>query len=302
MNEHVARGRRGWRSALIALPLLAAWAMPAAAEGVDDKATLPQPPDDEFDPSTDGKPAAPPPAPVAEEADGPVELPATEAATTAELAATKPPPVEDTPAPPAPAPVAPAPRPAAKASAATEQLAARHTLAREDRARPRFGTMVDVGLPDGATVSIVYRPIRALRLAGGVSHNFVSLGQRVGASFVPFDGWVSPTLSVEYGRYAEGNANPLARMVSGDPTFSSSTLDRVGYQYANARLGLELGRKWFTFFLHAGASYVNGNVHNLSAATMSETSGNTSVAFSADPTVHVWSVSARLGFVIYLAK
>lgn len=296
MNEHVVRGR-GFLSALIALPMLAAWAMPAAAEGTDDKAALPQPPDDEFDPSTDAKPAVEAPkADKADKADGPVELPATEAATTAELAATAPPPAAPSPE------TAPASRPTAKATASTEQLAARHTLVREDRTRPRFGTMVDVGVPDGATVSIVYRPIRALRLSGGMSHNFVSLGQRVGVSFVPFDGWVSPTLSVEYGRYAEGNANPLARMVTGDATFSSSTLDRVGYQYANARVGLELGRKWFTFFLHAGASYVNGNVHNLSAAMMSESSGNTSVTFSADPTVHMWSVSARLGFVIYLAK
>ena len=60
-------------------------------------------------------------------------------------------------------------------------------------------------------------------------------------------------------------------------------LDRVGYNYANAQLGLELGRTWFTFYLHAGISRITGTVHNLSAETMSQSSGTTSVTFSKDP-------------------
>jgi hypothetical protein len=43
--------------------------------------------------------------------------------------------------------------------------------------RPRIGAMADVGVPDGATVSIVYRPIRA---HAGISHNLISLGERAG--------------------------------------------------------------------------------------------------------------------------
>lgn len=168
--------------------------------------------------------------------------------------------------------------------------------------RPRIGAGLDVGLPDGATVSVVYRPIRALRAHVGLSHNAISLGQRAGLTFSPFSWWATPTLSVEYGRFAEGNANPIARRVSGDSTFDSSTLDRVGYSYQNARLGLELGRKWFTFYLHAGISHISGNVHNLSSAMSGSDPGMTSVSFSKDPSVRVWSASANLGFVVYLAK
>lgn len=168
--------------------------------------------------------------------------------------------------------------------------------------RPRIGAGLDVGLPDGATVSIVYRPIRALRAYVGLSHNAISLGQRGGLTLSPFSWWATPTLSVEYGRFAEGNANPIARRVSGDSTFDSSTLDRVGYSYENARLGLELGRKWFTFFIHAGVSHISGNVHNLSSAMSGSDPGMTSVSFSKDPSVHVWSASANLGFIVYLAK
>jgi len=167
---------------------------------------------------------------------------------------------------------------------------------------PRIGTMADFGVPDGATASIVYRPIRAVRAHLGLSHNLISLGERAGVTVVPFSWWASPTLSLEYGHYAEGNANPIARAASGDATFSSAVLDRVGYNYSNAHVGLELGRRWFTFYLHAGVSRITGSVHNLSSETMSASAGTTSVTFSSDPSVRIWTVSARIGFVVYLAK
>jgi hypothetical protein len=162
--------------------------------------------------------------------------------------------------------------------------------------------MADLGLPDGATASIVYRPIRALRVHAGVSHNLISLGERAGVTYVPFSWWASPTLSLEYGHYADGNANPLVRAATGDATFSSAVLERFGYNYANAHVGLELGRKWFTFYLHAGVSRITGSVHNLSSETMSGAEGTTTVTFTTDPNVRLWTVSARLGFVVYLAK
>ena len=167
---------------------------------------------------------------------------------------------------------------------------------------PWIGAMADVGLPDGATASIVVRPIRSLRAHAGVSHNMISLGERVGLTWVPLSWWASPTLSVEYGHYAEGNANPLARAVMGDATFESKVLERVGYDYANAHLGLELGRKWFTFYIHAGMSRITGSVHNISSETMTGSQGTTTVTFSKDPSVKLWGPSARIGFVVYLAK
>jgi hypothetical protein len=188
------------------------------------------------------------------------------------------------------------------AQAADLQAASSSDASMTSSARPRIGAGLDVGLPDGATVSIVYRPIRALRAHVGLSHNGISLGQRAGVTLSPFSWWATPTLSLEYGRFAEGNANPIARQITGDSTFGSSALDRVGYSYANARLGLELGRKWFTFYIHAGISHIDGTVHNLSSAMMGSDPGSTSVSFSKDPNVHAWTASARLGFIVYLAK
>ena len=167
---------------------------------------------------------------------------------------------------------------------------------------PWIGAGADVGLPDGATASIVVRPIRAIRAHAGVSHNGISLGERVGVSWVPLSWWFSPTLSVEYGHYAEGNANPLVRTVMGDQTFQSAVLERVGYDYLNGHVGLEFGRKWFTFYIHAGMSRITGTVHNIDSETMTGNEGTTTVTFSKDPSVKLWGPSARIGFVVYLAK
>lgn len=207
----------------------------------------------------------------------------------------------DAPAGEAAVAAAPATSPATPSSAATStQLTA--VWHEPGTSLPWFGAGLDVGVPDGATASLVIRPIRAIRAHAGLSHNGISLGERFGVTWSPLRSWVAPTLSVEYGHYADGNANPLVRAVMGDTTFSSAVLDRVGYDYANARVGIEFGRRWFTFYLHAGVSRVTGQVHNLTAEAMSQSSGTTSVSFSKDPSVELWSVSARLGFVVYLAK
>jgi hypothetical protein len=219
-------------------------------------------------------------------------------------------PVSTAPAAPAPASsdaraAAPAPAPSAPLSSAAPVSVVRSAARRSassSETTPWFGVMADIGLPDGATASIVVRPIRAVRAYAGFSHNLISLGERVGVSVVPLSWWASPTLSVEYGHYAEGNANPLVRAATGDATFSSAVLERVGYDYANAHAGLELGRKWFTFYLHAGVSRITGTVHNLSAETMAKGEGTTVVTFPSDPNVRLWTVSARLGFIVYLAK
>ncbi|HEY0476548.1 MAG TPA: hypothetical protein VGD37_03440 [Kofleriaceae bacterium] len=287
---------------LAAVPLLV-WAPPAGAEpepAAPAPQELPGWPTDDASPEP---PAAPPraaePEPPAAPDDAPQATPAPSVDTSPDARPASPEASPESPAAPdAPAAGAAAPH----GAAAPDALIAMRTAGAVSSGSRRFGAMADLGLPDGATVSIVYRPIRAIRLHAGLSHNLISLGQRAGITWVPLSWWASPTLSVEYGHYADGNANPLVRAVSGDTTFSSAVLDRVGYNYANAHLGFELGRKWFTFYVHAGASRITGTVHNLTAATMSESAGTTSVMFSKDPTVQLWSVSARLGFIVYLAK
>ena len=150
-------------------------------------------------------------------------------------------------------------------------------------AEAKVGVMADVGLPDGGTVSAVVQPIRPLRFRAGVGHNGIAPGIRGGVTLVPLPTSVTPTLTADVGAYREGDARPLARMLSGDEMLDTPGLDRIGYRYAAARVGLEIGRDRFTMYLHAGAARLWGRVH------------------ADDPAdVTITSVSARLGFILYL--
>ena len=170
----------------------------------------------------------------------------------------------------------------------------------------QLGASADVGVPDGAAASLTLSPISLVRLQAGVSHNLVSPGVRGGITLVPLQTWIRPTISLDLGHYWEGDANPMARRISGDESIDSSTLKRFNYDYANAHLGLELGRSWATFYLHAGISRITSTAHDFNDEIMSDPSpgpsdgSSTTVTFSQDPKVTAWTPSARLGFIFYL--
>jgi hypothetical protein len=171
------------------------------------------------------------------------------------------------------------------------------STAHADPHSPYIGVMTDVGVPDGANASLAIRPVRPLRVEIGAAHNAIGPGVRAGATWIPLSSWATPVIGVGYGRFFDRDANPIARTVSGDPTFSSPLLDRVGYDFATARAGVELGRKHVTFFIHAGLTRVTTDVHGIDQVS----SGDSMVTVSTtDPHVTLWTVSADLGFVVYL--
>jgi len=175
-------------------------------------------------------------------------------------------------------------------------------IARGERSADESGTvgvMTDVGVPDGATASLVLRTTRALRFEAGVAHNYISPGYRASITYIPFASWATPILSVAYGQFFERDANSVAKQF--DPTFSSPVLEKVGYNFANARVGLELGKQYFTFFIHAGVSRVTGTVHNLDQVVAAQTASDSMITVtSTDPKVTLWGVSANLGFIFYV--
>jgi hypothetical protein len=165
---------------------------------------------------------------------------------------------------------------------------------------PAVGVMADVGLPDGAGGSLVFRPAKWVRLTGGGTYNMISSGLRAGVSLLPF-GW-GPSLSVEGGHYFDGNANNLVRKFAGSSYQSNSVLERVGYDYANAHLGLDLGFRRVTFFIHGGMSVIRASVHNLDEAIQSQSSSSSSTQLSVkqDPIIRALTPSAKLGLIVYL--
>ena len=81
-------------------------------------------------------------------------------------------------------------------------------------------------------------------------------------------------------------------------------LERVGYDYANAHLGLDLGYRRVTFFIHAGMSFIRASVHNIDqaieAGSGSSGSSSTTVAVKQDPIIRAFTPSAKLGLIVYL--
>lgn len=168
-------------------------------------------------------------------------------------------------------------------------------------ALPQIGLMVDAGVPDGAQAALAYRPAAWARLYAGGGYNLISKSVAGGLSLIPFG--AGPSLTVEGGHYFDGDANGLARRFAGSAFSDQAVLERVGYDYGNAHLGLELGKRRFTFFIHGGLSYVRATVHNLDAQINGKAdvaSSGATVSFNQDPVVKVIGPSLKLGFVLYL--
>jgi hypothetical protein len=165
-----------------------------------------------------------------------------------------------------------------------------------------FGLIAGVGVPDGGTLGLGWRPVRALRLEASFAHNYISPGYRGGVTYIMLHSWATPTLSVGYGHFDERDANPAIRTITGDATFDSAMLSHFGYDYGDARVGLELGRKHFTFFLHAGITRVTAQIHDVAEASnmAAQQSGSMVTVTSTDPNVRLWAPTVDLGFVVYL--
>lgn len=118
-----------------------------------------------------------------------------------------------------------------------------------------LGLLVDAGVPDGAGISVAYRPWSWLRLQGGGIYNTVNGGFRGGVTLLPFYSWFTPALTVEAGHYSGGDASSVTRRFSNDPRLTNAF--NVAYNFENAHLGVEVGSpRWVAFFLRAGLSYV----------------------------------------------
>ena len=174
---------------------------------------------------------------------------------------------------------------------------------------PFLGLMTDVGFPDGVQASVVLRPAKWLRGSVGGGYNLISKGVRVGLTLLPFGR--GPSGTIEAGHYFDGDANKAASMISGSDTQTSvfsPVLQHVGYDYANAHLGLDFGYKRATFYIHGGMSYVHATVpksalnpllDNQPSINGTNASG-TQITVLSDATVTYIGPSAKIGLIVYL--
>jgi hypothetical protein len=264
------------------------------------------------------EPAAPetPVAPAPETPEAAPETPVTPAPETPETAAPETPetaapeaaapelqtaPVQ--PAAPVAAPAAPAlgePTPTVAGSApAAVRDNGQSTNGEGELQKPRmFGAMFDLGVPDGTTLSFVYRPIDLARVHAGLSYNGVSPGLRIGGEFLPL-GW-GPSLGIAYGHYFEGDANGIASMFGSIDENSSKLLENVGYDYFALRAGMEFGGDRFTFFARGGVSWLRTTIHELDAIIEPDPESNTTVEVKQDPVLNAVTPTIQLGVIVQI--
>lgn len=168
----------------------------------------------------------------------------------------------------------------------------------DEPARP-FGVLVDLGYPEGASLSAVYRPVPPVRLFAGPAWNVVAYGIRGGVAIVPWDLAVSPVLSLEGGRSFARDASFLARSDSGVPRQIEPLLRDVAYDYAALHLGLELGsRDAMALSLRAGLAYVSLRARGTASVT-SESDGTTTTVTFRDPRLRGTLPSVKLGLQLW---
>jgi hypothetical protein len=192
----------------------------------------------------------------------------------------------------------PTPSAAEAAPPATEPAAAVQPAA--IRAPPRWGLLVDAGLPDGAVVSAVYRFAEPLRASFGLGYNGAGWGVRGTVGWLPIRWAISPTLNLEYGYYWQADLTWLADdPANGIPPEMRPLLESVGYSYASALLGLEIGSpNGFSFSISGGLTYLWTTVHGVGEA-VSSGAGSTTVIEIQDPSLRATAPTLKVGFLLY---
>jgi hypothetical protein len=169
---------------------------------------------------------------------------------------------------------------------------------------PSWGLTIDGGFPDTGGLGLLWRPWHWLRFEGSATTTvYGPYGYRAGVSLVPFLFPITPTLTVNYGRVLEGDWNKLATKAGAkvDPEVQP-VLRKLGYQYVDAHVGLELGApRRFVFFVRAGLSQVWTTLHNLTPMAQSKIKDSSTTVTIADTKLTVRGIpSAKVGFLIYL--
>ena len=168
----------------------------------------------------------------------------------------------------------------------------------------RLGVALDLGVPEGAGAALVLRPFYWVRVHAGVATNGLAAGVRGGIAWLPFAGTFTPVLSLDLGSYFAGDANRVARLVTGDPSIDVPALRRFGYDWASLRAGFELGGRVVHFFADIGVSWLFARARGLNETFASSADGGggggTTVTFADDPRIRARTVSAGLGVIVYI--
>jgi hypothetical protein len=160
-----------------------------------------------------------------------------------------------------------------------------------------LGLQLDGGFPGGAGLAALFRPYKAFRFNGGVNYDLAGFGVRGGASYIPFEWGLTPTLNVEGGHYFEGDASKYANSAT-----ARVLLRSVQHDFVTTSLGLEFGsQQRFVFFLRGGISWIWSEARNVREAVAAGNSTSSSQLVSAgNVSLFARAPSVSLGFLLFV--
>jgi hypothetical protein len=160
-----------------------------------------------------------------------------------------------------------------------------------------FGLQLDGGFPGGAGLAAVFRPYSAFRFDAGANYDLAGFGVRGGASFIPFEWAVTPTLNVEGGHYFDGDASRFATSPG-----ARVLLSHVQHDFVTTSLGLEFGsQQRFVFFLRGGMSWIWSGASNVrEAVTAQDPNTGSHVVSAGNVSVFARAPSVSLGFLLFV--
>lgn len=164
------------------------------------------------------------------------------------------------------------------------------------RAEPGpYGVMGDVGLPDGMVASLAYRAHPHLDLHLGLGHNTNGFGARTGAAWLPLRAALSPFAALEAGWYLQADTPGWLQDTAKSAGLDDKTLQRVGYWFANAHLGVRVGSPTAAFYLQGGLSFIDATADIIKP----KPSYTPPVDLYRETEVRVWAVGGRAGLVYF---
>lgn len=161
----------------------------------------------------------------------------------------------------------------------------------------QLGFALDVGVPDFAGASLLYRPWKFLRLGGSLLYDYAGYGARAGVTVVPYFP-IAPSLTLEAGHFFEANA---ARKLGVTDARIRPLLERFGYTFVNAQVGLELGHPdWVVLYVRAGLSRLWYRAKGASSAVAAggSSDGSTRVTLE-DPSIRAQLPDVKVGFLFF---
>lgn len=164
---------------------------------------------------------------------------------------------------------------------------------------------LDAGLPEGVSLALVIRPLSQLRLHAAGGTNSASMGFRGGLTVIPYwFWWVAPSLNIEAGYCRVGDVNRAITTFFQVPGWMKEYAQQTGYRYYSAHLGLEIGKSRVTWFVHFGASYIDGIVRMprpvpLTGINNVVTATTPDVVLGQDASIQVITLSGKTGLVFH---